>query len=190
MDKNRCWIALKYTSSRASSTTSAMKDANGEFITTIEEKEAIFRKMAFPDPIASSINIPISRDSSINAISSFITEEDIEKALFEQSIKKALGPDKLNFKALRLLWSWDKARIQALILQYFNRGIHPKSWKKAKGILLRKPNKSDYSIAKSYRVISLLNCLGKVAEKVAATAIANFCEARELLHKGQFGYRK
>jgi Reverse transcriptase (RNA-dependent DNA polymerase)/Endonuclease-reverse transcriptase len=189
-DKNRCWTALKYTSSRASSTTPAMKDANGDFATTIEEKEEIFRKMAFPDPIASSINIPFSRNSSINAISSFITEEDIEKALFEQSIKKAPGPDKLNFKALRLLWSWDKARIQALILQCFNQGIHPKSWKKAKGILLRKPNKSDYSIAKSYRVISLLNCLGKVAEKVAATAIANFCEANELLHEGQFGYRK
>jgi hypothetical protein len=61
--------------------------------------------MAFPDPIANSINIPISRDSSINAISSFIIKEDIEKALFKQSIKKALGPNKLNFKALRLLWS-------------------------------------------------------------------------------------
>jgi hypothetical protein len=83
MDKNRCWTALKYTSSRVSSTTLAMKDANGEFATTIEEKEEIFRKMAFPDPIVSSINIPISRDSSINAISNFIIEEDIEKALFE-----------------------------------------------------------------------------------------------------------
>jgi hypothetical protein len=80
-----------------------MKDVNGDFVIIIKEKEEIFRKMTFPDPIISSINIPFSRDSSINAISSFITEEDIEKALFEQSIKKAPGPDKLNFKALRLL---------------------------------------------------------------------------------------
>jgi hypothetical protein len=29
-----------------------------------------------------------------------------------------------------------------------------------------------------------------VAEKVATTAIANFYEANELLHEGQFGYRK
>jgi hypothetical protein len=93
-----------------------MKDANGEFATTIEEKEAIFRKMAFLELITSSINIATSIDPSINAINSFIIEEDIEKALFEQSIKKAPGLDKLNFKALRLLWSWDKARIQALIL--------------------------------------------------------------------------
>jgi hypothetical protein len=83
MDKNRCWTALKYTSSRASLIILAMKDVNGEFVTTIKEKETIFRKMTFLNPIASSINIPISRDSFINAISSFIIEEDIEKALFK-----------------------------------------------------------------------------------------------------------
>jgi hypothetical protein len=80
-----------------------MKDANSDFATTIKEKEEIFRKMAFSEPIASSINISTTIDPFINAISSFITEEDIEKALFKQSIKKALGLDKLNFKALRLL---------------------------------------------------------------------------------------
>jgi hypothetical protein len=93
-----------------------MKDANGDFATIIEEKEEIFRRMAFLEPIASSINIATTIDPSINAISSFITEKDIEKALLKQLIKKALGPDKLNFKAIRLLWSWDKARISALIL--------------------------------------------------------------------------
>jgi hypothetical protein len=80
-----------------------MKDANRDFATTIEEKEEIFRRMAFPEPIASSINIATTIDPSINAISSFITEKDIEKALLKQSIKKALRLDKLNFKAIRLL---------------------------------------------------------------------------------------
>ena len=32
-----------------------------------------------------------------------ITNEDVRKALFGQSVKKALGPTKLNFKAIRLL---------------------------------------------------------------------------------------
>jgi hypothetical protein len=80
-----------------------MKDANGDFATTIKEKEAIFRKMAFLEPIASSINIATIINPFINAINSFIMEEDIEKTLLKQSIKKALGLDKLNFKAIRLL---------------------------------------------------------------------------------------
>jgi hypothetical protein len=83
IDKNRCWTALKYTSSKAFSTTPAIKDANGGFAITIKEKEKIFRKMAFLEPIASSINIATPINLNINAISSFITEEDIEKALFE-----------------------------------------------------------------------------------------------------------
>ena len=38
------------------------------------------------------------------------------------------------------------------------------------------PNKPDYGVAEAYRVITLLNCLGKVVEKVAANAIAEECE--------------
>jgi hypothetical protein len=80
-----------------------MKDVNGEFAIIIEEKEAIFQKMAFPELIMSSINIVTSINPFINAINSFIIEEDIEKTLFKQFIKKALGLNKLNFKVLRLL---------------------------------------------------------------------------------------
>jgi hypothetical protein len=69
----------------------------------MKEKEAIFHKMTFPELMASFINIVDSISHPINAISSFIIEEDIEKALYKQSIKKAPGPNKLNFKALRLL---------------------------------------------------------------------------------------
>ena len=102
----------------------------------------------------------------------------------------ARGSDKLNFKAIRLLRSCDKSRIITLILQCLNQGFHSKTWKKVKEILLKKPNKLDYSIPKSYRVISLLNCLEKMVEKIVASALSNFCEEKELLHKGQFGYRK
>jgi len=72
----------------------------------------------------------------------------------------------------------------------FRLGIHPRVWKEAKGVVIPKPNKPDYGVAKAYRVITLLNCLGKVVEKVAANAIAEECERRRLLHDGQFGCRK
>ena len=34
-----------------------------------------------------------------------------------------------------------------------------------------KPGKDDYGMAKLYRCISLLNCLGKMVEKVAAELV-------------------
>ena len=184
-DKNRCWTALKYTSARESSITPAIKALNGDIAITIEEKEAIFLKQAFPEPLKATENIESSFSQLFSQNESIsISEKDIQAALFQQSIKKAPGPDRLNFKALRLLWNWDKTRIITLITQCFKLGYHPNAWKIAKGILLKKPNKPDYSIAKAYRVISLLNCLGKVVEKAAATAISTFCEQNELLHEG------
>jgi hypothetical protein len=63
-------------------------------------------------------------------------------------------------------------------------------WQRLKGILLRKPNKPDYSAVEAYRVISLLNCLGKVIEKIAADAIVHYCETTGVLHPGQMSSRK
>jgi hypothetical protein len=54
----------------------------------------------------------------------------------------------------------------------------------------RKPDKPDYTQIKAYRVISLLNCLGKVVEKVVADMIAAYCKAAEVLHTGQIGCQR
>ena len=78
-------------------------------------------------------------------------------------------------------------RVLALIKQCFRIGYHPIKWKIAKGILLRKPNKLDYTIGKNYRIICLLNCISKIVEKVAAEIIAKRYKWLTLLHNGQFG---
>jgi hypothetical protein len=51
-------------------------------------------------------------------------------------------------------------------------GHHYHKWKHAICIIIPKQGKSSYKIAKSFRPISLLSCLGKVIEKIAATRIA------------------
>ncbi len=106
-----------------------------------------------------------------------ITKKRVHAALFCQSPMKAPGPDKLNFKAIRLLWSWDHERIVAIVKTAIRLQYHPKSWKCARGILLEKGNKRDRTIVKSYRVISLLNCIGKLVEKVVAEELGQFCES-------------
>jgi len=88
------------------------------------------------------------------------------------------------------LWEWDSQRIINVVKVSFRLGIHTRVWKEAKGVVIPKPNKPDYGVAKAYMVITLFNCLGKVVEKIAANAIAEECERRRLLHDGQFGCRK
>jgi hypothetical protein len=108
----------------------------------------------------------------------------IKKVIFTQSIKKAPGPDRLTFQAIKLLWGWDKPKISTLIQHCFRLGYHLQRWKLVKGILLRKSDKPNHLKAKNYRVISLLNCLGKVIEKIAAERISSFCERHEALYEG------
>jgi len=56
-------------------------------------------------------------------------------------------------------------------------------------VVIPKPNKPDYSIPKAYRPVALLNCLGKILEKMMAGRLAYLSEAHQLLHKDQIGGR-
>ncbi|RDL32487.1 uncharacterized protein BP5553_08943 [Venustampulla echinocandica] len=68
-------------------------------------------------------------------------------------------------------------------------GYHPTYWKQATGAILKKPGKPNYALPKAYRVISLLNCLGKVSERILAQRLGYLAETTQLLHPSQIGGR-
>jgi hypothetical protein len=149
-----------------------------------EEKEEIFMAQAFPPQAMDNEDIQIP-DTSAG-----VSAEQVREALFTQAVNKAPGINGIGFKALRLLWRWAEDRVVALVQGCIRTGYQPCTWKAAKGILLRKQGKPTYSVAKAYRVISLLNCLGKVVERAVAAWIASYCETNDIFHRGQFGCRR
>lgn len=68
-------------------------------------------------------------------------------------------------------------------------GYHPREWKRAHGILLKKRGKRDLTLVKSYRVITLLNFMGKLVEKVIAEQLSQFSDNFLKLHQVQMGAR-
>ena len=86
--------------------------------------------------------------------------------------------------AIRCLYDWEADKIGAILRAHIRLGIHPEAWKTARGVTIPKPGKEDYTLAKAYRVISLLNCLGKMVEKMAAELISAHCEALNKFHLG------
>ncbi|KAI7712086.1 hypothetical protein KC353_g8529 [Hortaea werneckii] len=188
-DPARCWQALRYTKPQVPSHTPAIKVASidgqpDKIASTAEEKEGIFMAQAFPPQVVDNEDIQIP-DTSAG-----VSVKQVREALFTQSVNKAPGLDGIGFKVLRLLWQWAEDRVVALVQGCIRTGFHPYTWKTAKGVLLRKQNKPTYSVAKAYRVISLLNCLGKVVERAVAIWIASYCETNEVFHRGQFGCRQ
>lgn len=62
-------------------------------------------------------------------------------------------------------------------------------WRKAIAIALAKPKKPDYSNPRAYRLIQLLDCLGKVLEKVVATRLSHYVAKYNIVPANQFGAR-
>src|SRR5882762_672540 len=70
-----------------------------------------------------------------------------------------------------------------------NQGYHPLIWRQSTAIVLRKEGKPDYSEPRAYRLIQLLECLGKVLEKIMASRLAHYINVHHLVSPMQFGAR-
>ena len=69
-------------------------------------------------------------------------------------------------------------------------GYHPNAWKRATTLVLRKPNKEDYTTPKAYRPIALLNSMGKILELIIARRLSQLAETHNMLPQTQMGARK
>jgi len=96
----------------------------------------------------------------------------------------------MGAEIVKVIWDWAPGRITALVRACIELGHHPESWKTAKGVVIPKPGKPDYTQVRAHRVISLLDSISKLVERTAAHLIADHLERRNKLHDGQYGCRK
>jgi hypothetical protein len=72
------------------------------------------------------------------------------------------GPDVINQEIITAAYQAQPDILFKVFSLIFDHGYRPACWKQATGIILKKPGKPNYALPKVYRVIALLNCLGKV----------------------------
>jgi len=121
------------------------------------------------------------REQNVLNISLTILTEEISKFIRSLLNKKALGPDGILNKVLKvaaLVIAKDLAEVAS---HCFTSGIILKSFKKSITIVLYKEGKKDYSLLGSYRLITLKNMLVKVLEKHIANIISKAVEEYRLL---------
>jgi len=102
----------------------------------------------------------------------------------------APGDDRITADILKVFWQWDRQRITQLVRACIRTGYNPEIWKTVKGVVIPKPGKPDYTKVRAYRVISLLDVIGKLVERTAAHLIADRLERKCALHEGQYECRK
>ena len=64
------------------------------------------------------------------------------------------------------------------------RGVIPPAWREMRVVFIPKPGR-ELSLAKNWRPLNLINCVGKLGEKVVADRIQAF--GGDLFHRLQFG---
>ena len=95
----------------------------------------------------------------------------MKQAINTSSIKKAPEPDEISFAIIQEAYKAIPEVINLVYKILIKNGFHPECWREGTEVILKKSEKSDYSMSKAYRIITLLNCLDKVAEKIMITRL-------------------
>ena len=120
--------------------------------------------------------------------------QQVTKDKFDENLQKcknssATGMDKVSYLMLKKLPPQYKEKVCLVFSDAIRLGHFPKVWKSALVKMLPKPQK-DAKLAKNYRPISLLSCIGKVLERIMAKRISSHLETQKLFSPSQSGFRR
>jgi hypothetical protein len=110
-------------------------------------------------------------------------------ALSGTSNTSAPGVSGSNYRLLKWAVETIPERFQRMYDACITRGFHPTRWRLAAIAVILKPRKTDLSSCRSYRPISLLECMGKLLEKMVASRILFEVGKYDLIPSNQFGGR-
>jgi hypothetical protein len=97
-----------------------------------------------------------------------ITEDEVRQALSTTSNKSAPGPSGITYKLLKWTFEANPGLIITTLNGALEHGTHP--WGTADVVVIPKPHKPDYSVAKAYRPISLSSVQVNSSRKSSLTA--------------------
>ena len=168
-----------------------LKDADGTVQSDTLTKASLLKHRFFPEK-SNAVDITAASIADPPPLPerawSPISIDEIAEAIKGTSNKSAPGPSGINYKILK--WAFDAC--PEAFAHTFNlslsHSVHP--WKHAIVVPVPKPNKPDYSAPKAYRPVSLMECTGKLLEKVIAKRITNdIALYPDILPSNQFGSR-
>ena len=112
--------------------------------------------------------------------------EMVLKAIRGTSSKSAAGPDGIGYRLIKVVLGIRLGmELVDLIIDHLRSGFIPDEWKEMKMVMMLKPGR-DLTLTKNWRPINLINCVGKIGEKVVADCLQEV----QCFHDGQYGGRK
>ena len=151
------------------------------------EKANLFARTFFPPPPLTT-GVPAQNEYPTPLPKPpALTKKQIEDQVRRLSPYKAPGPDEIPnvviIRCLDLIIEYLFHIFQAIL----EKGIYYDSWREFITVVLRKPGKPNYQVAKAFRPIALLCTLAKVITAIVANDISYLVEKHRLLPETHFG---
>ena len=118
-----------------------------------------------------------------------ITRVEYRAAISQLKMSKASGKDDISNEMIVHLDRTNSDRLRNLVSKSISERRVPASWKF--GVLFPLPKEGkDPGKLESYRPISLLSCVGKLADRIVTNRLVYFLESQNVLNNSQSGFRK
>ena len=191
--KSGLWNLVKWAKNRHTITptcTPTLKKPGGGLARQAKDKAETLRQSFFPPPLRADLS-DMERFMYPQPIACpDITPSEIEKAVRRAAPNKAPGTDGIPNAILHQTLDIILPSLHKLFTACLQQGYCPSHFRESITVVLRKPDKDDYTQPKSYRPIALLNTLGKVLEAIVAGRVAYLADTHQLLPSRHTGGRK
>ncbi|CCM06887.1 uncharacterized protein FIBRA_09197 [Fibroporia radiculosa] len=151
-------------------------------------KSKILYELFFPPPPHHKELAPLHLLSPPEAFPfRHITDHQITQVIKQMKDFWAPGPDNIPNEVYKQCVDMLILHIGWLYSATFDLKYYPNEWKNSKTIVLRKPGRADYSTAKSYRPIALLNSIAKGLSACVAESAEHNIEQLNLMPPNHLG---
>jgi Endonuclease-reverse transcriptase len=146
-------------------------------------REALFPVLpALPDARYPNMNV---HDTDIEWVK--VMKCEVHDSIFKAAPLNVPGMSEMTGRAYQ--WAWEVAEEDLFLIctLAIKIGHHPEPFHTSIAVALWKPKKDSYSKPRSYRLIQLLEVLGKAIEHIVAQHMAYLAVSHKLLPADQFG---
>ncbi len=119
-----------------------------------------------------------------------LIEWKLRKTIFISASNKASKSNQLIFLIVQKAYNSISNIFFMLYSELINRDHHLVCWREEIEAILKKSNKSNYTASKAYRIITFLNYLEKIFEKIIVSRLLCFEQTSNLLDLNQINERK
>lgn len=116
-----------------------------------------------------------------------LRDGEVEKLINKLKRGKAAGHDKVANEILKMAKDMILPYLERLFGACIALSHEPISFRHARTVIMRKPDKKSYALPKSWRPIALLSSLGKLLEAIIAQRLRELCAKYNILPATQFG---